>query len=85
MFLYLAYQAVHSPTQAPPASYVGPFNATIPNPKRKTVAGMVSALDEGVGNVTAALKAAGLWSRTFFIFTTDNGGPASSDGNMASN
>ena len=35
--------------------------------------------------MTEALKAAGLFDTALIIFTTDNGGPAASDGNMASN
>jgi arylsulfatase A-like enzyme len=81
LFLYLAYQAVHSPDQVP-ASYTDPYNATIPNDaKRRTFAGMLSALDEGVGNVTAALRAAGMEENTLVIFVADNGGPiACADG-----
>ena len=74
LFLYLAYQAVHSPDQVP-QSYIDPYNATIPDQKRRTFAGMLSCLDEGVGNVTAALKAAGLEDSTLVLFVADNGGP----------
>ena len=38
---------------------------------------MVAALDEAVGNISAALQQAGLWDNTVLIFTTDNGAPAS--------
>ena len=34
---------------------------------------MVSAMDETVGNVTAAMKANGLWAAALFIFASDNG------------
>eukprot|EP00755_Sulcionema_specki_P000651 Sspe_Gene.115545::Locus_103128_Transcript_1_1_Confidence_1.000_Length_1764::g.115545::m.115545/K01135/ARSB; arylsulfatase B len=78
-FLYLPYQAVHEPEEAP-QSYIDPYvniiNASVPHGKSRLIdAGMVSAMDEGVGNVTKALKAAGMWEDTVIIFTTDNGGP----------
>ena len=31
---------------------------------------MVSCMDEGIGNVTAALKERGMWDNTILIFTT---------------
>ena len=51
LFLYLAFQAMHSPTQAP-QRYIDPFTATIPLDQRQTVAGMVTALDEGAATST---------------------------------
>jgi len=74
LFLYLAFQAVHSPDQVP-QSYIDPYNATIPDLKRRTFAGMLSALDEAVGNVTDALDRAGLRENTLILFVADNGGP----------
>jgi len=78
LFLYLAYQAIHSPDEVP-REYSNRFSDIFPEDCgscRKAVCGMVSALDEGIGNVTAALKRAGLWEQTVIIFSTDNGGPA---------
>jgi hypothetical protein len=43
------------------------------------VCAMASFLDDGVGNVTAALKAAGIYENTIIIFTSDNGGPTNGD------
>ena len=37
----------------------------------RVFAGMLSAVDEGVGNVTKTLKAKGMWPSTIFIVTTD--------------
>ena len=89
--MYLAWQAIHSPDEAP-SSYTDRFNATIPDTPdgvgqhRRIVAGMVAALDEGMANVTAALRAHGLWEDTLLFFTADNGGPAQGfNSNMASN
>jgi arylsulfatase A-like enzyme len=84
-FLYLAYQSVHSPDEAP-ERLIDRFNSSIRNDHRRTFAGMVTALDDGIGNVTGVLKELSLDSRTLLIFTTDNGGPADNfNGNMASN
>lgn len=74
IFLYLAFQAVHSPDQVP-QSYIDPYNATIQDLKRRTFAGMLSCLDEAVGNVTAALDAAGMTDNSLIIFVSDNGEP----------
>jgi len=74
LFLYLAYQAVHAPDQAP-QKYIDPYK-NIKNSKRRTFAGMLSCMDEGIGNITKALKEKGILEDTFIIFTTDNGGPS---------
>ncbi|XP_063419817.1 arylsulfatase J-like [Mytilus trossulus] len=80
LFMYVPYQAPHSPLQAP-KRYIHPYKNTIPDIHRRQYAGMVSALDEGVGNITRALKRKGLWENTIFIFSTDNGGQISRGGN----
>ena len=58
-----------------PESYANAYKDSIQDSKRRTFAGMLSAVDEGIGNVTAALKARGMLENTLFVFTSDNGGP----------
>lgn len=74
LFLYLPFQAVHSPDQVP-QSYIDKYNETIPAGYRRTFAGMLDCLDEGIGNVTAALASSGLLDNTLILFVADNGGP----------
>ena len=85
LFLYLAYQNVHWPLMAP-EKYVTRFaNSTGGNKARQLVCAMAAFLDDGVGNVTAALKAAGIFQDTVIVFTSDNGGPTHGDEGTQSN
>ena len=90
LFLYLAYQAVHSanrpsdPIQAP--DYWLKKFAQIKNEGRRKYAAVTAALDYGVGKIYDALHDAGILDNTIIVFTTDNGGPANGfDFNYASN
>ena len=75
LFLELAFQAIHWPVQAPQFQIdrnshikdIGKF------PKRRTSAGMMSAIDDAVGRVVDAFKSKDMWKDTLFIFFSDNG------------
>ncbi len=71
-FLYLAYSAPHDPLEAPQA-YLDRFPA-IADPRRRTFAAMLSALDDGVGAVLDRLRVHGIEDETLVIFLSDNGG-----------
>ncbi len=73
LFLYVPFNAVHSPLQVP-ESYTAPY-ASLPAPRR-TYAGMVAAMDEAVGKIAAAIDAAGMRDNTLIVFCSDNGGPS---------
>ena len=79
LFLLVAYQAVHSPLEVP-EQYTAQYK-DIKNSARRTYAGMVSCMDEGIGNITRALQNRGLWEDTVLFFSTDNGGQVYEGGN----
>jgi len=71
-YLYLTFNAPHTPYQAP-KEYVDRF-PNIADPTRRTYAGMVACLDDEIGRVVAALDKKGLRDNTLIIFHSDNGG-----------
>ena len=74
-FLYLAYNAPHSPIQPPPEwlERVKRREKGISERRAKLVA-LIEHLDAGIGEVLAALEASGLSDNTMVVFTSDNGG-----------
>lgn len=72
LFLYLPFNAVHGPLMVPD-EYLKPY-PELKGPRQK-LAGMLSAADEAVGQVVAALETAGLRDNTLIVFSSDNGGP----------
>jgi len=78
-FLYLAYNAVHTPLQAP-KRYENSFT-DITDPKRRVYAGMLTAMDEGIGKVLAKLRDLGIDRDTLLFFINDNGGPTANGSN----
>lgn len=77
-FLYLAYNAPHAPLQAT-EKYLSRFE-NIEDPKRKTYAAMVSAVDDGVGMLLNKLEELNLEENTLIFFLSDNGGPEQHNG-----
>ncbi|MBL8991436.1 MAG: arylsulfatase [Phycisphaerae bacterium] len=71
-YLYLAFNAPHTPYQAPQA-YIDRYKH-IEDPTRRTYAAMVTCLDEEIGRVIDALEKAGLRDNTLVLFHSDNGG-----------
>jgi arylsulfatase A-like enzyme len=72
LFLYVPFNGVHGPLQVP-ERYTEPYAALTGN--RRKLAGMLSAVDEAIGQIIAALEAAGLRRNTLVVFSSDNGGP----------
>ncbi len=74
-FLYLAYNAVHAPAQAPQAD-IDRYRKNFPgiSEKRAILMAMLEHLDLGVGAVVKKLKDEKVWKNTLLFFLTDNGG-----------
>ncbi|MEQ1892658.1 MAG: arylsulfatase [Planctomycetota bacterium] len=72
LYLYLAFNAPHTPYQAPKeyeARYAG-----IADPTRRTYAAMVACLDDEIGRVVGALEKRKMRENTLILFHSDNGG-----------
>jgi arylsulfatase A-like enzyme len=72
-FLYLAFNAVHTPMHATDAR-LQKFQS-ITDERRRTYAAMTSAMDDAVGRVLDKLREAGVVDNTLVFFFSDNGGP----------
>lgn len=75
LFLYVAFTAPHAPYQAPKA-YLDAY-AGIADPNRRAYAAMITAMDDQVGRIVAALDAKKMRDDTLVVFQSDNGGPRS--------
>jgi arylsulfatase A-like enzyme len=71
--LYLAFNAPHTPLQAP-KEWLDKL-AGIADEKRRTYAAMVCALDAAIGGVMAKLDETKQTANTLVCFVSDNGGP----------
>lgn len=72
-FLYLAFNAVHSPLQSI-EKYTARFQH-LTDQKRRTYASMLSAMDDAIGLLLAKLEQTAKLENTLIVFTNDNGGP----------
>ena len=72
-FLYLAFNAVHTPLHATDER-LAKF-PEIADKQRRAYAAMLLALDENIGRVRKTLAETGLEQTTFVVFISDNGGP----------
>lgn len=78
-FIYLAFNAVHTPMEATQEDL-----DKFPNlkGKRKEVAAMTLALDRACGKVMDKLKELGLDENTIVVFSNDNGGPTDKNASL---
>ena len=74
-FLYLAYNAPHTPIQ-PPEEWLARVRAREPEMKkvRAKLVALIEHMDDGIGKVLGALDASGAASNTLIVFVSDNGG-----------
>lgn len=71
--LYLAFNAPHTPLQAPQA-WLDKFSR-IADKNRRIYAAMVASMDEAIGGVLAKLDETNQRENTLIFFVSDNGGP----------
>lgn len=77
-FLYLAYNAPHTPIQ-PPQDWLEKVKQReegISDQRAKLVA-LIEHLDDGIGKVVQSIKDQGVSEETLVVFTSDNGGQVS--------
>ncbi|QDU90801.1 Arylsulfatase precursor [Pirellulimonas nuda] len=80
-FLYLSHNAVHGPLQAKEDDkqpYVG-----LDDVKRRTLGGMIAALDRSTGRLLEYLESSALRENTLVVFTNDNGGSPATNADNA--
>ncbi|MCS1411000.1 MAG: Arylsulfatase [Verrucomicrobia subdivision 3 bacterium] len=85
-FLYLAYNAPHTPIQ-PPTHWLEKVKQREPNisEKRARLVALIEHMDHGIGDVLASLQKNDQTKATLVIFTSDNGGQLNVGGNCGAN
>jgi arylsulfatase A-like enzyme len=81
-FLYLAYNAPHTPIQ-PPKEWTEKVKTREKGitDKRAKIVALIEHMDAGIGKVVQSLKDSNVHKNTLIIFTSDNGGQASAGAN----
>ncbi len=74
-FLYLAYNAPHTPIQ-PPEDWLEQVRARQPamTADRARLVALIEHMDHGIGQVLRSLQSSGLAGNTLVFFVSDNGG-----------
>ncbi|MGB8170105.1 MAG: sulfatase-like hydrolase/transferase [Chthoniobacteraceae bacterium] len=72
-FLYLAYNAVHTPLEVL-EKYGARVPAAITDPERRGYLSLLIGLDDSIGRLTAHLRKTGRDKNTLIFFFSDNGG-----------
>ncbi len=74
-FLYLAYNAPHSPIE-PPEDWLKKVQTRDPAmpEQRAKLAALIEHMDDGIGRVVQSLKDTGQYDQTLIVFCSDNGG-----------
>ncbi|MCI0682786.1 MAG: arylsulfatase [Gemmataceae bacterium] len=73
LFLYMAFNAPHTPLQALPEHLK--HYEHVKDKTRRTYSAMVHAVDDQIGRIVTELEQRGLIENTIIIFSSDNGGP----------
>jgi len=77
LFLYVSFQTLHGPLEAPPDHMVSDKQILrlneIPNEERKKFARMLMATDYAIKRITDAVSSAGMDDNTVYIYSSDNG------------
>ena len=72
LYLYLTFNAPHTPYQAPQV-YLDQYQ-NIADPSRRAYAASITAMDYEIGRVLDALEKTGMRDDTIVVFQSDNGG-----------
>ena len=76
MFLYVALQAMHSPTPGVEvlAPFMTPYREQKEGPRFAASAALITHADQLLGRLVHSLRDAGMWDETLVIHLSDNGG-----------